>query len=114
MTREERVFVLEEGNLGTADNPTDLRGLTLRELLKVLRGVAWGDSGTMAPVALSDGSEISVALRTDSDGATGRTAIRERPRCAGRLGLTLKRQIKQASLATKARKYYPLISRPRR
>jgi hypothetical protein len=64
------VIATEEGNLGTANNSIDLRGLTLRELLTVLRGVAWGDSGTMPPVALSDGSTISVALRTDSGGAT--------------------------------------------
>ena len=63
------VTVTEEGNLGTADNPIDLRGLTVRQLLRDLRRVDWGDSGTMAPLPLSDGSAISVELITDSGGA---------------------------------------------
>ena len=64
------VTVTEEGNFGTADNPIDLRGLTVRQLLRALRIVNWGDSGTMAPLSLSDGSDISVELQKDSSGAT--------------------------------------------
>ena len=46
----------------------NLRGLTLRQALKSLRRVDWGDTGRMLPATLSDGSELAVHNATTDDG----------------------------------------------
>ncbi len=42
--------------------------ITLRQALKALRRVDWGETGTMSPVMLSDGSMLSVCNATTDDG----------------------------------------------
>jgi hypothetical protein len=46
----------------------NLRGLTLRQALKALRRVDWGDTGLMLPATLSDGSTLAVRNRPTDDG----------------------------------------------
>ena len=48
----------------------ELCGLTLRQALRALRNVEWGDIGGMYAVALSDGSLLSVELQP-ANGGTG-------------------------------------------
>ena len=42
----------------------DLDGLTIRQALKVLRDVQWGNLGGLTACDLSDGGELSVGLRS--------------------------------------------------
>jgi hypothetical protein len=46
----------------------DLFGLTLRQALKVLRRVDWGDHNYMPAVSLSDGSTLAVHNASTDDG----------------------------------------------
>ena len=46
----------------------NLRGLTLRQALKALRRLDWGDTGHMLPATLSDGSTLAVHNATTDDG----------------------------------------------
>jgi hypothetical protein len=46
-----------------ADRP-DLDGLTIRQALKALRDVQWGNLGGLTACDLSDGGELSVGLRS--------------------------------------------------
>jgi hypothetical protein len=63
--------VMRAGNFGgTSGGEADLRGMTVRQSLKALRRVDWGETGGMEDVLLSDGSYLRVGLRKDSGGAT--------------------------------------------
>lgn len=46
----------------------EIEGLTVRQALKVLRGVYWGDIGGMCAANLSDGTLLEVRNYPTSDG----------------------------------------------
>ena len=50
-----------------AEQP-NITGMTLRQALRALRQVNWGDLGRMDPVTMSDGSEMSVRNAPSYDG----------------------------------------------
>ena len=54
--------------LAVRETRFDLHGLTLRQALKALRRVDWGDTGHMLPATLSDGSTLAVRNRPTDDG----------------------------------------------
>jgi len=64
-----------------ADRPK-IEGLTLRQALKVLRGVEWGNIGGMS-CYLSDGTILDVDLAPDQGGGwlmSSQRAVRTEPR----------------------------------
>ena len=52
----------------TEDYPEDLTGMTLRQALRALRAVNWGNIGGTHAIELSDGTTIRVELQAASDG----------------------------------------------
>lgn len=49
-------------------DPPNITGMTLRQALRALREVNWGDLGRMDPVTMSDGSELGVRNAPSYDG----------------------------------------------
>ncbi len=66
------------------DHDLQLQGLTLRQALRALRRENWGETGTMSPVMLSDGSALSVCNAPTDDGRgilpSVHVALREWPK----------------------------------